>query len=272
MPEPILHTSTVRAADSTPSEAVLFLHGILGTGGNLRGVAQAFVQAHPYYMAVLVDLRLHGRSQGFASPHDVRVCADDLVRLEPSLPLPVTGVIGHSFGGKVSLAYHEARPQLARVALLDSAPGPSPERIGSEQTLAVIDMLARAPRHYAGREDFIAYVHAEGHGRTIADWLAMNLERQPEGFRLRLDVEAVRSLLDSYFSLDLWPVLEGSRARTDVIIGGRSQVWSAASRTRLEALAAQKPAGTLRVHVLPEAGHWLHVDDPQGVRRALIAD
>ena len=272
MTEPILHTSSVRAADSTPSEAVLFLHGILGTGSNLRGVAQAFVQAHPHYMAVLVDLRLHGRSQGFASPHDVRACAADLVRLEPSLPLPVVGVIGHSFGGKVSLAYHEARPALTRVALLDSAPGPSPARIGSEQTLSVIDMLARAPRHYPRREDFLAYVHAAGHERTIADWLAMNLERQPEGFRLRIEVEAVRALLDSYFALDLWPVLERSEARIDVVIGGRSQVWNADGRARVQALAAARPAGKLRVHVLPEAGHWLHVDDPKGVREALIAD
>lgn len=248
---------------------MLFLHGILGSGANLRGLALAFVQADPSLVVHLVDLRLHGKSRAFTAPHDVRACARDLVALESTLAQPVIGVLGHSFGGKVALAYHAERPQLSRVITLDSDPGSRPDRVGSEQTTAVLEMLERAPRHYPKREQFLDYVHAAGHSRAIAEWLAMNLERRPDGFALQTDLAGIRALLDSYFATDLWSVLDLSRAQVDIVIGGRSQVWDQASRARIEALAATKP--TLHVHVLPDAAHWVHVDDPAALRAALVA-
>ncbi len=247
---------------------MLFLHGILGSGTNMRTLAQAFVQSDSSLAIYLVDLRLHGRSRAFTPPHDVRACARDLVALESTLAEPVVGVLGHSFGGKVALAYHAERPRLSRVVTLDSDPGSRPDRIGSEQTTEVLQMLDRAPRHYKKREEFIDYVSAQGHSRAIADWLAMNLQRRPDGFALQVDLLGIHALLDSYFASDLWSVLEQSRADVDIVIGGRSRVWDQAHRTRVEGLAEHK--STLRVHVLPEAGHWVHVDDPAGVRAALL--
>jgi pimeloyl-ACP methyl ester carboxylesterase len=248
---------------------MLFLHGILGSGANLRALAQAFVQADPALAIYLVDLRLHGRSRAFSPPHDVRACARDLLALEGSLAQPVIGVLGHSFGGKVALAYHEQRPQLSRVITLDSDPGSRPDRVGSEQTTGVLEMLDRAPGRYAKREQFLEFVHAEGHSRAIADWLAMNLERRADGFALELDLPGIHALLDSYFASDLWSVLEQSRARVDIVIGGRSRVWDEAARARVEAQAEHRP--NLHVHVLEDAAHWVHVDDPAGLRAALIA-
>lgn len=274
MTPPVLHSAWVRAAAANPSRVVLFLHGILGSGSNLRGIAQAFVQAEPSTAALLVDLRLHGRSVGFAPPHDVAACARDLIALEQTLPWPVTAVVGHSFGGKVALAYHRERPQLARVVTLDSDPGSRPDRVGSEQTMSVLAMLEQFPPTYARREDFVALVQAAGHPRGIAEWLAMNLERSGDQaspqFTLRIDLPGIHQLLDSYFSSDLWPVLEGSGARVDVVIGGRSQVWGDEQRVRIEALRERRPA-CIHVTVLPEAGHWVHVDDPTGLRAALLA-
>jgi pimeloyl-ACP methyl ester carboxylesterase len=247
---------------------MLFLHGILGSGSNLRGLAQAFVQADPSLVVQLVDLRLHGKSRAFAPPHDIAACARDLVALESTLAFPVVGVLGHSFGGKVALAYHRERPTLSRVITLDSDPGNRPDRVGSEQTMSVLEMLERAPRQYQKREDFIEYVHQHGHSRAVADWLAMNLERTADGFVLRTDLTGIQALLDSYFSSDLWSVLEATRARVDIVIGGRSQVWDRAHREQLDRLAKNKPS--LRVHVLEDAGHWVHVDDPVGLRGALL--
>ena len=59
-----------------------------------------------------------------------------------------------------------------------------------------------------------------------------------------------------------------------VVLGGRSRAVSTADRARLAALAAATPR--VSVDVLPRAGHWLHVDDPNGllavVTGALDAD
>jgi esterase len=190
------------------------------------------------------------------------------VALEAKVSVPVRAVLGHSFGGKVALAYHARQPELERVVLLDSAPGARPDRVGSADTLEVLELLERAPKEFARRDEFLAYVTGEGQSRAIADWLAMNLERTESGFRLRLDLASIRALLDDYFQRDLWPVIEGSSAKFDIVIGGRSRVFNDEDRARLAELE-RNTDGRVRMHLLPNAGHWVHVDDPDGVAAAI---
>lgn len=263
---PHLHFSEVRAPEASPERALFVLHGILGTGANLRGLAQRLVRADASVSALLVDLRGHGRSPDFAPPHRLASCAEDLIALEQRIELPVVGVIGHSFGGKVALAYHALRPALTRVALLDSAPSARPDRAGSEETHAVIAMLERAPARFATRQDFLSYVHDNGHSRAIADWLAMNLAREPDGFRVRTNLSLIRALLDDYFAEDLWSVIEHSQARVDLVIAGRSQVYGPEDIARAQALG-----GHVHSHVIADAGHWVHADAPDETVRALSA-
>jgi pimeloyl-ACP methyl ester carboxylesterase len=45
-------------------------------------------------------------------------------------------------------------------------------------------------------------------------------------------------------------------------------VWDEAHLARIQQLAIEKP-DRVRAHVLAEAGHWVHADDPAGVRAAL---
>jgi pimeloyl-ACP methyl ester carboxylesterase len=265
------HHATVRANDTvSATSSVLFLHGILGSGANLRALATRYVASRPGVTVTLVDLRGHGKTKAGDDPHSVGACARDLVALETHLSLPVSGVLGHSFGGKVALAYHALRPDLTRVHILDSAPFARAEPTGSEQTMRVIDMLEAAPAQFADREAFSAYVLRHGHSRAVAEWLAMNLERADGEVRFRPSLPQIRALLDDYFALDLWHVLEGSRAETDVVIGGRSYVWEPGHRARLAELS-ERTRGRVREHSLPEAGHWIHIDDPKGTVEAITA-
>ncbi len=261
---PHLHFSELGSEQGEPQRALLFLHGILGAGANLRSLAQRVLRADARWLAVLVDLRGHGRSPDLGAPHDLEACAQDLVRLEPLIRLPVAGVIGHSFGGKVALAYHALRPELERVALLDSAPSARPERAGSQETHAVLAMLERAPARFESRQSFVSHVLSQGHSRAIADWLAMNIVRVPEGFRVRTNLALIRALLDDYFARDLWSVVEQSRARVDLVIAGRSEVYGVEDIARAQAIG-----GNVRAHVVPKGGHWVHVDAAEETAAAL---
>src|SRR5262249_26111528 len=71
MPPPsrTLAHSVVAARDARPERYVVMLHGILGRGSNLQSIAQQWTAARPDWAAVLVDLREHGDSHGFAPPH-----------------------------------------------------------------------------------------------------------------------------------------------------------------------------------------------------------
>src|SRR5580692_7313306 len=103
---------------------MLVLHGILGSGNNFATIARRLAAACPAWGFALVDLRMHGQSQGAPPPHTIAAAAEDLGRLEEGLRSPVAGVMGHSFGGKVALAYAaRAQHELDQVWVLDASPG-----------------------------------------------------------------------------------------------------------------------------------------------------
>jgi pimeloyl-ACP methyl ester carboxylesterase len=264
---------TVAPPGDGPGPWLVFLHGIFGSGANWRTFARRIADARPGWGAVLVDLRGHGASLDCPPPHTLDACARDLVALEAAVPGPVRAVVGHSFGGKVALAYAaRARPALGDVWVVDSLPGARASRRGSETTTAVFALLEdlRAREPHPTREAFTAAVTAAGHPAPIAQWLAMNLRRDADGLRFKLDLDVIRALLDDYFARDLWPVIETppGALRVHLVIGGRSSVFDAAERQRAERRAAT-PDARVSVTVCPTAGHWVHVDDPDGLFAAV---
>lgn len=288
------HHALVAAPNAAPARWMLVLHGILGSGANWRTFARRLSEAQvegagaagaassPWGF-ILVDLRGHGASQGPPPPHTVAAAADDLLRLGDRLGLDIRGVMGHSFGGKVALAYLERRvAEIDRFFLLDSDPSASPGGASDSTSVRVLSLLRSLPQPMESRAAFLEAVQAAGHSRVIAEWLAMNLRREDDGFRFRLDLDVMSELLADYFARDLWHVLEDPPAPPDggagalpggrrihVVLGGRSTSISPAARDRFEALAARAP--WFSVHVLPRAGHWLHADDPDGLFEVIRA-
>lgn len=265
-----LHHDLVTTPDATPAKAVLFLHGILGTGANLRSHARRFVQQRPENLAVLIDLRAHGDSLGTEGDDTVASCANDLLETARTLSVPVRGVVGHSFGGKVALAFAKVQQGLEHVITLDSAPGPRGDARGSESTLEVLTVLEALGSTWPSRDAFVAAIEAKGLGKMLGQWLAMNLELKPEGWKFRLSLPRIHALLEDYFNVDLWPVVEeAARAgpRVHLVIGARSLVYSHEDRIRAQSLEHDS-SGRVTVDVL-SAGHWVHVEDPQGVSEVL---
>ena len=267
-----LHHEVHAAPGATPTKAVLFLHGILGTGANLRSHARRFVQSRPEYQAVLIDLRAHGDSQGVEGADTVESCAADLEQTAQSLGVPVRAVVGHSFGGKVALSYARQAAGLEAVMTLDSAPGTRVDARGSESTLQVITMLDGMARDWPSRDAFIAAVEAHGVARSLGQWLAMNLEPRQGGFVFKLSMPRIHALIGDYLAVDLWPVVEGAARtrrgpRVHLVVGTKSTVYSPEELARARTLEAQS-AGHVTVDLL-NAGHWVHVEDPQGLSEVL---
>jgi pimeloyl-ACP methyl ester carboxylesterase len=220
--------------------------------------------------AVLVDLRQHGRSQGFAGPQTIDAAAADLETVAAEFPL--SGVVGHSFGGKVALAYLARTPRLERAYILDSTPGTRPDARGSEGTMHIIELLSALPPSFPTRDAFSAHLLAAGLERPITEWLAMNVVRVDDGpaVRFGLNMTDIRALIDDYLVRDLWTVVENppGKTRVTMIAGGRSNVLSDADLDRVRAAETARP-DRVRLRVLPSAGHWVHVDDPEGLVAAL---
>jgi esterase len=264
------HHAIVTAPSANPERYMFVLHGIFGSGGNFRSFIRRVADACPHWGFVLVDLRGHGLSLGAPPPHSIESAAQDLVCLGQHLALNIRGIMGHSFGGKVTLQYAALRPdELDEVWILDSTPS---TRIGGMKTVGaahVLDTLDALPAMFPSREFFIDHMAASGMDRPQIEWLAMNVRRDGDVFRFRLDLPTIRALLEDYFARDLWSVVEqhDKRSRLGFIIGGRSVTVSVPDRDRLSKLATTDPK--LAIHVLERADHWVHVDDPDGLFQVL---
>ncbi len=243
---------------SPAGRQALVLHGILGTKTNWRTVIRKVAERAPQWGFVLPDLRNHGDAQGIAGPHTLDAAARDL----DALGGPFDAVIGHSYGGKVALAWAATTPVApSLVVTVDSNPGPRPDRRGAEGTTLLVDALAAMGGPFPTREAFTAALVAKGFARDLAAWVAMNVAARDGAWRLRTDVTAIRAMLDDYFARDLWPVVESPRDHTRVlaIVGTSSSSTRATARLTRAAARCER----VRVAVVEGAGHWVHVDAPE---------
>jgi esterase len=258
--------------EPTAPKLGLLLHGALGSGSNLRSLATKLGKLRPEYRFCLVDLRHHGESQGAPPPNTLQNCAHDLSALIEQLGQAPEVIAGHSFGGKTALMFAQLFPgRVRQFWVLDSNPG-SQEPTVDNEVIRVIQTVRQTTTPAVDRAHVVTELGALGISTGTANWLATNLQRQPEGFVWRFNLDAIYELMLDYFRVDLWPVLEDPRAGSDfrVVVAEHSDRWAPESRARLEAMLEivrlREPTvrgnGTVALHIVPNAGHWLHVDNP----------
>jgi esterase len=261
---PLAH-ALVTAPGAQPDRWVLFLHGILGSGANWRTFAKHLASEKPEWGAALVDLRLHGESRDLSPPHTISAAAADVVALAKVLPGPVRAIVAHSFGGKVALEHARQTDGAApHVVVVDATPGIRPEARGSESTRHIVELLTTLPPEFPDRDSFLRFVEERGVSRPIAMWLAMNVRPEPNTrrFVFRIDVPAVKTMLEDYFATDLWSVVEDPPGGLHLhfVVGADSTVVDEIDRERIR----RAPRATL--DVIEGAGHWVHADKPDALR------
>lgn len=267
-----LATTEVKAPGSAPRATAFMLHGILGAGNNWRSFARGVVAAHPSWRIVLPDLRNHGRSGGAPPPHTVASCAADLAVLAQRFDPAPSVCIGHSYGGKVALAFaRDFGAGLREVWALDAPPGPvaGPSRAasGADAVGKVLGALREIAMPVARREDVVEALARFGVSAAVGRWMTTNLEATGGGYRWRFDVDAIDAMVAEYLVADLWEVVESPRPglRVGLVIAGQGGRFSAGDRRRAE----RARSGSVEVRHLPDSGHWVHVDAPGALAEIL---
>lgn len=267
-----LATIEVKAPGSEPRATAFMLHGILGSGHNWRSFARRLVALHPSWRIVLPDLRNHGRSSGASPPHSVATCAGDLAALAQRFSPAPSVCIGHSYGGKVALAYaRDFGADLREVWALDAPPGPvptlSPGAEAPDAVSKVLGALRQLAMPIARREDVVEALARFGVPMAVGQWMTTNLEAHNGGYRWRFDLDAIEAMVAEYLVADLWAVVESPRAglRVGLVIAGQGGRFTAADRQRAERARSE----SVRVHDLPDSGHWVHVDAPDALAEIL---
>lgn len=73
-------------------------------------------------------------------------------------------------------------------------------------------------------------------------------------------------MFNSYKRLDYWDLLQKPPPDVDIHIvrAANSDRWSKAELAQLDSVG-EASGGQVKVHVLADAGHWLHVENPNGL-------
>ncbi|KAF0917697.1 hypothetical protein E2562_021200 [Oryza meyeriana var. granulata] len=270
-----------------PPTAVL-LHGILGSRKNWGSFAKRLAQEFPMWQFLLVDLRCHGDSASIKKrgPHTVASTALDVLKLIVQLRLTPRVLVGHSFGGKVALSMVEqaakplARP--VRVWILDATPGKvRAGGDGEDHPAELIESLRRMPMQVSSKQEVVDALVKEQFSVDVARWVATNLHRSsPLGslpsssFSWIFDLNGISDMYKSYEETNLWGIVENvpRGVHINFLKAERSlHRWALEDLQRIhtaEELAADEGGG-VEMHVLEDAGHWVHADNPDGLFRIL---
>ena len=293
--KPALHWEVVGATKDAekncmnvnPTSSILFLHGLLGNGRNLKTLASKVCSQEEDSISILMDLRGHGKSvQTFPQPnppHNFDACVQDVKRTldiactVSSSPFPPpTTVVGHSWGGRVALQYaasvasNESRKKLDRVWLLDTVPGQaneSVEKVIDSVTLLLEDCVNES----LDRKQVVERLTARyGLEIGLAQWLASSYKAKGSdgSASFGFDLDVVHGVLSDFEEQDFFGLLSAclqSDVHVDLVRGGKNSGWSVDVLRQLGIHHGKN----FTVHVLPKAGHWVHVDDLPGLLKLM---
>jgi len=266
----ILHHRLIEPEGARKTAFVL--HGALGSGQNFTRFVQRLAKERPEYRYVLPDLRHHGQSSGAPPPNTLAACAADLSRLGEVLGGPPELVIGHSFGGKVAIEYARQQPaRLEQVWVLDSLPGAQPAGIEDSEIIRVMNAVRSVPMPATSRRDVTSHLVQQcGLSSGLAEWMGTNLKRENDRYVWVFDTRAIEELMVDYFRVDLWPFLAEARERPEfrLVVAERSDRWTPEMRKRARELP---PSARAVYHELKNSGHWVHVDNPDGLLEMMRA-
>ncbi|MBW4022144.1 MAG: alpha/beta fold hydrolase [Proteobacteria bacterium] len=237
---------------------VVLLHGLFGSGRNFGGLQASLAGTGKRVIAL--DLRNHG-----ASPHDrdtaYGAMAGDVVETLAALGALPCRLVGHSMGGKVAMRLALDMPaHVERLVVADIAP------------------VAYAHANHAIARAMLALPLTPGMTRAEASAALADTVTDP----------AVRAFLLLNLKLGrseapVWqiglPELAAGMAAIQgwedggapypgpalFVTGGKSAYVPPSAHDAVRALFPQA-----RFAALPEAGHWLHAEDPAGFLAAIL--
>ncbi|MEQ4620523.1 alpha/beta fold hydrolase [Providencia vermicola] len=233
---------------STP---VVLIHGLFGDLHNL-GVLGRDLQK--YFETIQVDVRNHGDSFR-ADTMEYRQMAQDVITLLQSLGYNSAILIGHSMGGKISMAATEIAPDFVeKVIAIDMAPVAYQVRRHDTIIAALEAVLRNGAKN---RQEATAIMREYLDENSVIQFLLKSFRQGEWKFNLP-------AIKDDYESIIGWKTVPTWDKPVLLIPGGNSPYVQAEYR---EQIAAQFP--NAKAWVVADAGHWVHAEKPDHVLRAI---
>lgn len=227
---------------------LLIVHGLFGSARNWNVIARTLAAERP---VITVDLRNHGQSAWFDS-HSYADMAADLAELIGARQMDV---LGHSMGGKAAMMLALQQPAcVRRLIVADIAPvSYQHDQHGPIAAMRRVDLATITSRAQAKAQ-------MGDIAPQVADFLLQSLDLAGRRWLLNLDI-----LARDMDQITGWPQPTGQfHGPTLFIAGAQSDYITPANHP---AIAQIFPAASHTV--IPNAGHWLHAENPQAFMAAV---
>jgi esterase len=252
---------------------VILLHGLLGSARNLMRLQDKIAQAGYYVLAY--DQRGHGRTEieinknqlsTSNSQYNLSTLALDVLEVMNQKQIKKAHLVGHSMGGRVSIiAASQHQERFKTVSILDVSP-----KISEKATLTLKNILEPLPLSFSSK------IEAE---KFLKENLKLDLETKKafEGFLLSslkdvngvfqwiFDLEGIRNSLFLSILENQLELYKKINIPILILRGERSQHFE-----QEEAEKMLKENSNASLKIIPNAGHWLHVDNLESTASEII--
>lgn len=223
---------------------LILLHGLMANGACWTGLARVLEKE---YDVIMPDARGHGRSSVPDNGYRYEDQADDVAGLINTLRLPPPVLLGHSMGGMIAAVVASRKPNLLRGLILADPTFLSP----------------KVQREV--RDSDVADKHRKILNMSLDEVVAEARVRHPGRPPETLELFARARLQTSMAAFDVLtlpnPDYKRLMGKIDIpgllILGDKGVVSSAAAKE------LQHLNPLLQVEQIPDAGHALHLDQPE---------
>ncbi|GMQ89805.1 MAG: alpha/beta fold hydrolase [Gammaproteobacteria bacterium] len=230
---------------------LVILHGLFGSTRNWSAIAARLATTHHVYA---LDLRNHGASP-WADSMSYRELADDVAGFIEHHGLGETVVLGHSMGGKAAMLLALGHAHLiAALIVVDIAP------VRYEQSLSsyVQAMQGLNLSGLSRRDDADEALRDDVPELGVRMFLLQNLVYKNKQFDWRINLPALAANMGELADFPTIATARSYDGKALFLYGARSVYRQPAHDQVVRRLFPRA-----EIVVIPGAGHWLHVDQPE---------
>lgn len=260
--------------EGSTGKKIVIVHGLYGSSDNWLTLGKKLGKEHHVY---LIDQRNHGRSPNSAE-HSYELMKEDLAEFFEQQQIDKAIVIGHSMGGKTAMYFAAEYPEkVEKLIVADIAPKDYLELGESSQYnqhLLILETLMELKNtldDYETREDISEFLMLKLGSQDLVMFLLKSIykDKETKKFKCRVNAEVLNDAIDeiicgvNYRWLeDRIPIL----AYPVLFIRGAKSNYLSEEDVKL----VKEVYPEAQIVTLPNAGHWLHAEQPKLFMEAVL--